>query len=436
VIFVPRALRSLVLLVGPLGLFLAACSSAPAQPSSGASTGSGSGGGGGGGGSGGAGGGAACGGTGVDKGPWSLAVDGTSAKIRWEACRTGTAPGVVLAPEKGGAEVKATSIETSFVVANTYTAPLAPDATPDRAGTYFMHEAALTGLAPATCYAYHLAAEPERKGRFCTARAPGDTFTFMAIGDTNPGIGPYARDVLAHVLPKNPDFTVHGGDLQYYDSKLETWASWFPPMEPMLAQGALFPAIGNHESEMPDEYAAYTERFFGGAGFDGKNGYYRFAWGGVWFFVLDTEEALGPGSEQATWLAAELADAVKQPGYRFSIVDFHKPWVTCGDTGDAPDLRAHFEPIFANTGVALVIQAHMHGYERFDFGTLTYVTAAGGGGRIGDPDMNKARSYCDKRVASGGFRHAVIFDVAPKKLTGTAIDDQGVTRDTFTLDVP
>ncbi len=428
-----RALRT-VLVAGPLGLLLAACSStSPTQPSTGASTGSGGSGGAGGGG---AGGGFSCGGSGVDKGPWSLAVNGTSATIRWEACRTGTAADLVFAPEKGGAEVKVASIETSFVVENTYTAPLAVDAPPDYAGTYFMHEAKLSGLAPATCYAYHLAAEPARKGRFCTARPPGDPFTFMAIGDTNPGIGPYARDVLAHALPKNPDFTVHGGDLQYYSSKLETWASWFPPMQPMLAQGALFPAVGNHEKEMPDEYATYQQRFFGGAGFDGKNGYYRFSWGGVWFFVLDTEDAIGAGSEQATWVAAQLADAAMQPGFRFSVVDFHKPWVTCGDAGDAPDLRAHFEPIFAATGVALVLQAHMHGYERFDFGALTYVTTAGGGGIIGNPDENTARPYCDKRVASGGFRHAVIFDVAPGKITGTAIDDQGMTRDTFTRMVP
>jgi hypothetical protein len=204
----------------------------------------------------------------------------------------------------------------------------------------------------------------------------------------------------------------------------------------MLSQGALFPAIGNHENEKPDEYLQYEQRFFGGAGFDGKKAYYRFSTGGVWFFSLDTEDAVEGGSEQATWLEAELADASKQPGYRFSVVFFHKPWVTCGDTGDAPSARAHFEPIFAQYQVALVIQAHMHGYERFDFGALTYVTAAGGGGAIGDPDANVARPYCDKRVAHGGFRHAVIFDVAPGKLTGNAIDDQGMVRDTFTINVP
>ncbi|MEP7125816.1 MAG: metallophosphoesterase [Byssovorax sp.] len=429
-----RAIRTL-LVAAPLGLFVAACSSSsPTQPSTGATTGSG--GSGGTGGTGGAGGGLVCGGSGVDKGPWSLAVDGTSATIRWEACRKGTDADLVFAPEKGGAEVKLASTEAAFVVENTYNAPLSPDAALDYAGTYYTHQAKLTGLAPATCYAYHLAAEPARKGRFCTARTAGDSFSFMSIGDTNPGIGPYAHDVVAHALPKNPDFTIHGGDIQYYASGLETWASWFPVMQPMLAQGALFPAIGNHESEKPDEYLAYEQRFFGGAGFDSTKAYYRFSSGGVWFFALDTEDALESGSEQATWLAAELADASKHPGYRFSVVFFHKPWVTCGDTSDSPSARAHFEPIFAQYGVKLVVQAHMHGYERFDFGSITYVTAAGGGGAIGDPSANVARPYCDKRVASGGFRHAVIFDVSPGKIAGTAIDDQGTTRDSFTLVVP
>jgi hypothetical protein len=53
-------------------------------------------------------------------------------------------------------------------------------------------------------------------GRFCTARAPGDAIRFLAIGDTNPSLGDNTTKVLLHTLPKNPDFVVHGGDIQYY----------------------------------------------------------------------------------------------------------------------------------------------------------------------------------------------------------------------------
>lgn len=371
----------------------------------------------------------------VSKGPWVLAVDETHATIRWEACKEGADPGVVLTPEAGGPEQTATSIATPITLTQTYTAPLNIDAPPDAAGTYYTHEAAISGLPPATCYSYALAADPARKGRFCTARPSGDPLSFLAIGDTNPGLG-HTAGVLANALPEKPELAIHGGDIQYYDSGLETWASWFPVMQPLLSQGAFFPAIGNHESEKSDELATYALRFFGGAGFDGGETFYRFQNAGVHFFSLNTEEQIGQGSAQATWLEAELAEVSAQPGYRFSVVFFHRPLVTCGDTGDNPEARAYLEPIFLANKVALVLQAHMHGYERFELGELTYVTTAGGGGLMGNVDENDERPYCVDRVASGPYFHTVIFGLEGTTLTGTAIDEDGVIVDSFSKTVP
>src|SRR5262249_14978640 len=135
---------------------------------------------------------------GISKGPWSLHIDGTSATIRWEACRAGTKGDLVYAPEAGGSPVTATSMESPYLVEDTFSAPLSPGSPADLAGTWTMHEAALTGLQPATCYSYHLDADASRKGRFCTARKPGDPLTFMSIGDTNPGLGPYAAGDLMY----------------------------------------------------------------------------------------------------------------------------------------------------------------------------------------------------------------------------------------------
>ena len=257
----------------------------------------------------------------------------------------------------------------------------------------------------------------------------------MAIGDTNPGLGDTTANLLTQVLPTNPDFVVHCGDIQYYDSFLETWASWFPIMAPMLRQGAFFPAIGNHESEEPDEYTDYTLRFFGGAGFDGADGYYRFESGGVWFFSVDTQDDLDPASPQGQWLVESLADAVTQPGFRFSIVFFHKPFVTCGDTGDDPTARAYYSPIFTQYKVPLVIQAHMHGYERFTLDGRLYITTGGGGGALGNVDLNvqrdlpasaspparsstrrsstSTRSACTARSSTTKARRATFYIAAP-----------------------
>jgi acid phosphatase type 7 len=371
----------------------------------------------------------------LTKGPWVLAVDESHAKVRWEACKEGTPGDIHLVKEGGGGELKAPSIETPITLKQTYVAPLNGNAPPDAAGTYYSHEAALSGLEEGTCYAYSLDADPGRKGRFCTARPSGDEFSFLAIGDTNPGLG-HTAGVLAGVLPEKPEFTLHGGDIQYYDSGLETWAFWFPVMQPMLSQGAFFPAIGNHESEKSDELADYALRFFGGAGFDGGETYYRFHTGGVHFFSLNTEESIGQGSAQATWLEANLKEAAAQVGFRFSIVFFHRPLLTCGDTGDDPAALAFLEPIFLETKVELVLAAHMHGYERFELDNgLTFITSAGGGGLMGNIDENDERAYCDKRLAKGTF-HGLIFHVGAGTLSGKAIDEMGGVLDTFSKPVP
>ncbi|MCA9596948.1 MAG: metallophosphoesterase family protein [Myxococcales bacterium] len=383
-----------------------------------------------------------CPGNGVSKRPWALHVDGTSALLRWEACRPGAASSVTLTPESSGSTLEFESTETEFVVNNTYRSLLNPDAPPDEAGTYYMHEAQLTGLAPSTCYHYEVATAPEHDGRLCTARAPGETFSFLATADTNPGLSTTVADLFGVIQGEDYDFTVHGGDIQYYASGLETWAYWFPAMAPMLRHGAFLPSIGNHENEKPDEYQQYFARFFGNAGFDGTDGYYRFSSGGVWFFTLDTETSLDASSPQVGWFKQQIADAAASPGYRFSIVYFHKPFLTCGDTGDNVAARNVFEPLFEQYGVSLILQGHMHGYERFEVPssepgkTLTYLTIAGGGGLLGDVDKNIDRPECAMRVASGKFYHFALFDVTKTGISARIVDRDGKLQDQFEKALP
>lgn len=384
---------------------------------------------------------------GVSKGPWVLHVDGSSAVVRWEACRKGDPAGLTFTPESGGATRTATSTETPFVVTQTIKVFDAA-APPDWAGTWYMHEAQLSSLAPATCYVYRLDANPTAAGRFCTARNPGDTLRFLAVGDTNPALGNSTRDIMSHVVPAAAqaasgfDFTVHCGDIEYYSSFVETYAYWFELMPPLLRQGAFLPAVGNHDGddqtgEPMDKFQQYTDRFWGGAGFWGTDEYYGFSSAGVYFFTIDTEDPIDPSSVQFQWLANQLEHASAQPGYRFSILFLHRPFLTCGDTGDdTSDLAQMQKMLFTKYHVPLVIQAHMHGYERFELPGLTVVTAGGGGGALGDVNANTSRSYCNERVASGAFFHAEAFTVSPGMLSMQAIDDQGNVRDSFEHAVP
>lgn len=381
--------------------------------------------------------------SGVSKGPWVAHVDATSARIRWEGCADGASPDVVITPEPSGASQTFSAQVAPFEITNRYTS-LIPNAIPDDLpGTYYMHDANLSGLARG-CYSYKLVADPSRQGRFCTAKASGESFSFMALADTNPGFSGNTVLVLEQLGRKGYDFTIHAGDLQYYDSGLETWASWFPSMQPMLSQGAFFPAIGNHESEKPDEYDQYYTRFFGESGFEGTSAYYVYETGGVNFFSLDTEIPLQDGADPAQydWFAAKLAERAAAPGYRFSVVYMHRPLITCGDTGALTTERNLLEPLFEQYNVRLVLQGHMHGYERFvvplpqGSRDLVYITTGGGGGAIGDVSENIDREFCGLRQSSGEFNHAMWVQVGATELKGEAIDHAGTVQDSFSVALP
>jgi hypothetical protein len=377
-----------------------------------------------------------CGTDGVSKGPWVVAQTETSARIRWESCVPGRNQ-ASASPEAGGASTEALAVESSYEITSDYKTVL-PALPHDLPGTWYLHEATVEGLAPSTCYRYEVAGQADATGRFCTARAPGEAMTFLAIGDTNPGLGDSTKNVLAQVLPSNPDFTLHQGDLQYYSSSLETYASWFPLMAPLLRQGAMLPAVGNHESEKPDEFEGYYQRFFGGSGEGAGTGktYYRFTNGGLHFFSLDTEQSLKEGSEQAAWLVAELAAAQKQPGFRGSIVWMHRPFATCGDTGQLAEERAYLAPSLEAFGVRLVLCGHVHGYERFRLGNLDYVVTGGGGGLKDTGNENIDRPECASRVATAAAYHAVVLRVENGQIGGTAIDAKGNVADTFSIPLP
>ena len=376
-----------------------------------------------------------CPATGVLHGPWSLAFDTSSAVVRWDACAP-SATGIVIEPEGGGESVAIEGVQTAAEVKASY--DVINGVPPDLPGTYYLTEAKAAGLEPGTCYGYTLGAEPARAGRFCTARSSGEGFRFMAIGDTNPAVGDTAG-VLEHVLAHKPDFSVHLGDIQYYASVFESWAAWFPLMAPLLRAGPMMPCVGNHEDEIDFEFEDYYVRLFGGAGFDSDRvDYYRFQSGGVWFFSVSTEIDLKPGSEQAQWLEAQIADAAQQPGYRFGVVFMHKPFYTLSKYSQKSGEREHFKPIFEQYGVKLALFGHVHGYERFVDGGVTYIVSGGGGAALYDLDEKKDErpEEAALRVAAAEEYHAMLFELKGAELIGKAISNTGVELDSFTIALP
>lgn len=372
----------------------------------------------------------------VTKGPWVMRVDDRHATVFWESRESGCVE-IGIRPEVGGRE----TVEAGEAIPATVTVgydPLTPDYPPDETGVFYLNQVAIEDLTPGTCYAYRLNAPTTATGRLCTMQPPGQPIQFLAIGDTNPFIGRTVPLLNAVLTGFQPAFTVHTGDLQYYSSVLETWQYWFGAMEPMLRVGAFLPCIGNHENELDDtEFADYYARLFPSPGLIGTPLYYRFSSGGVHFFSLDTEAPRDMNSEQYAWFSHEVAAVTSEPGFRFSIVYLHRPLYTLGDSNPLVDLRTLLSPLFEANGVRLVLQGHMHGYERFEVGDITYITTAGGGALIGDVNENVS-NYPDDvplRVTAAAKPNALQVTIG-ETLHGVAIDPMGNIIDQFEHPVP
>ncbi len=367
------------------------------------------------------------------KGPWAIRPEVDGATVMWESRLAPPFVAVEVTPEAGGTPVEVDGETTSSVVTAMWVSSIVDE--PDLPGTYYMNSVAITGLDPATCYSYTLVGDPELGGRFCTMHTSDDHTTpirFYVVGDTNP-ILMHTQDIFDAASPRDGEFVVHGGDLQYYSSILETWQAWFRLMPDLLEAGAFLPCVGNHEMELDGEFEDYYSRFFPAAGEDGDTIRYHFETGGVHFFSLSTEHDTAPGSDQYDWLVARLDEVEAEPDYRFSIVYFHKPYYSVGDYRPSLDRRADFDPIFQSHRVPLVIAGHVHGYERFEVGNVTYITSGGGGSILGDMDQYVSEYPEDAalRVSSGAFYQSMLVTIEGTTVQGVVTDDVGTVRDSF-----
>lgn len=397
-----------------------------------------------------------CQSTPLTKGPWSMRATESGASVFWETRDLPSCVAIGVTPESGGAETIAKGVATMTTVQTAYPSDRAK-VPGDDAGTFYVNRVDLGSLPAGACYSYRVRATApsdvtdgngEARGRFCTAKPAGQPFKFFAIGDTNP-ILQHTQGTLDHTLSEKPDFLIHMGDMHYYSST-ETWQYWFTHMKSMLAAGPFFPAVGNHDGfatfDTPTDYADYTDRLFHAPSLDGtageKSSWYRFEWGGVWFHTVDTEAPYDSASPQYKWLEQSLEEVTHKPGFRFSVVYMHRNLYTLGDSEPLVDVRKSLAPIFESNKVRLVVSGHMHGYERFEVSDITYVTTGGGGGTLGDVNMNLPNYPADVplRVVGLLVYHAMLFDVTPMgsatEVHGRAIGEDGKVLDEFTHLIP
>jgi len=228
------------------------------------------------------------------------------------------------------------------------------------------YEAAITGLQQGTFCRYEIRSADKgvlAEGRTRTAPKQGDSFRFLAFGDS--GSGDENQYKLAGQMPKyDPDLVIHAGDIIHSKGAAEDYPEkFFKPYAELLKRAAFYPCIGNHDW---DDYQGqplfdvFTLPANGPQQATPER-HYWFDFGEARFVAFDSCAGYTEiRDEVAPWLNDVLADA----GDRWKIVYFHHPAYTAGKYDPSGKIRNLITPLFDRHRVHLTFSGHNHMYER------------------------------------------------------------------------
>ena len=266
----------------------------------------------------------------------------------------------------------------------------------------------LSSLTPGTTYHYSVSNDGTTWSpdvTFTTARAGAVDFRWAATADEATSAN-VTGNLATLIAGTKPEFVIVAGDLSYASGgQLEAqgasgftpsaWDSYLGAVGPAIAQSTPWlVGVGNHEMEPLDQhgYAGFTTRF--PQDYDTASGSpvtHSFTRGNVAFINLDGNDLSAEiannngytGGAQTSWLASKLASyRTAGSGIDFIVVYFHN-CVFCTNTTHGSDdgIRAVWQPLFDQYGVDLVINGHVHAYERthpIKGGTVSAVVPSGG----------------------------------------------------------
>lgn len=284
----------------------------------------------------------------------------------------------------------------------------------------------ITGLTPQTQYYYSLQVGDSTVSgtqyTLSTNRNAGSNWRLAVYGDTR--TSPTEHRIIANDIDaQHPDLVVHVGDLcingNYQDSLTREWLA---PGANLFRHAPQYVAIGNHEHNSPQTYAALHQ-----PGSD----YFAVTYGCVRLIVLNDNLSVSPGSAQYTWFSAELASAATHAAH-YVMVYFHHPPYTKGGTPNSNN-RTYLVPLMESSGVVnFVLSGHVHDYERGLKNGINYIITGGGGAPLSstcsgsDPYM----TTCD------GIYNYTIWDFSCTGVSFHAYNAANAVIDSFRMGTP
>ena len=178
----------------------------------------------------------------------------------------------------------------------------------------------------------------------------------VAAGDW--GCSSNTEKTVNNAKSMNPQLLLALGDYSY-EKTSTCWLDLIKPVDSITKIN-----FGNHEGEGDSLINSYLNHF----GLPKQ--YYSFDINNVHVLTMATEEKFSADSEQYNFVVNDLRKAANNPDINWIIVSMHYPFYsspnTCkeSDCAGNKESRDLFHPLFDKYGVDLVLQGHVHNYER------------------------------------------------------------------------
>jgi hypothetical protein len=181
-------------------------------------------------------------------------------------------------------------------------------------------------------------------------------FNFDGVGDW--GCNSNTKNTVTNIQGKKPERVLALGDYSY-TSTATCWLNTINPIKSITRIN-----IGNHENDANEGNSQYMNAF----GLSKQ--YYSFDYVNTHVLTVASELSFSKGSAQYTFVENDLKTAAANPNIKWIIVNYHRVMYTSPNTCSAStcegssSLRDVYHPLFDKYRVDLVLQGHIHNYQR------------------------------------------------------------------------
>ncbi len=241
------------------------------------------------------------------------------------------------------------------------------------------HEIAVTGLQPGTITSYHVEAGGSRSEALDLPTTPsaGETVSFLVYGDTRTN-GDVHRRLTKAMAAEGTAFAINTGDLVTAGGLDGEWEAFFTIEYALLSRMALYPAVGNHETDGAGGMDNFKDAFAlpENEGSPAPERLYSFDAGDIHFVAVDSNLTL---ASQAGWIEGDVTAARGRGARHVFFYLHHGPYSAGNKHGGSSAAQTVLVPLAKRLGVDAIFSGHDHIYERGDASGLRYFVTGGGG---------------------------------------------------------